>query len=387
MRERLHTSASRARGLLLALALGLFGGCDGAPSPGAHAETPDVSAAAPAEEFALADRIEVAEVRLGELRTWITVSGSVAARRSSPLAPSVAGRIVRVEVEVGDEVAEGDPLFRIEPEPYELALQRARAGLELARAELVEARQEALRSQALADKEIASAQQLVKAQTRAKISQARVEQAEAEVSKATHDLDWAVVRAPYSGSIVERSAHEGMMATVGTTVVVIQESGELEAVLDVPEASLALIRPGDPVRILAEGSGEPLEGEVRSVSARIDPASRTYSVRARLGDPQGLLRAGAFVRAEIEPRAKSNTLLLDRRALVSAEGHQFVMRVSNGRSERVPVRVGMADTTEVEVLSGLAEGDQVVLGEAAGRLSDGELIAAGRLDDTSKAQP
>ena len=354
---------------VFALALGCGSATDRAAEPGsADVSAPAVDVAAPSEA------VPIGEVRRGELRTRITVSGSVAARRSSPLAPSVSGRIVGVEVEVGDEVAEGEPLFQIEPGPYGLALQRARAGLELARAEQAEARQEAARSQELARKEIASTQQRVRAETRAKIAHARVMQAEAEVEQAGSDLARTVVRAPYNGSIVERSAHEGMMATLGTTVVVIQETGELEAVLDVPEASLALIRPGDQVRVFAEGSAEPLRGIVRSVSARIDAASRTYSVRAGLEDPERRLRAGAFVRAEIEPRVKTGALLVDRRALVSADGRQFVVRVSGGRGERVPVRLGLSDTTVVEVLAGLEVGDRIVLGNAAARLSDGDVV-------------
>ncbi|NRA01590.1 MAG: efflux RND transporter periplasmic adaptor subunit [Myxococcales bacterium] len=356
---------------LCVLGLALAPGCGS--STGREAEAPDVSAQA-LDLAAAPEPVPIAEVRRGELRTRVTVSGSVAARRSSPLAPSVSGRIVSVEVEVGDEVAEGDPLFQIEPGPYGLALQRARAGLELARAESAEAQAEASRSQELARKEIASTQQRVRAETRAKIAHARVEQAEAEVEQARSDLDRTVVRAPYTGSIVERSAHEGMMATPATTVVVIQETGELEAVLDVPEASLALIRPGDQVRVFAEGAAEPLRGTVRSVSARIDPASRTYSVRAELEDPENRLRAGAFVRAEIEPRVKTRALLVDRRALISAEGRQFVVRVSGGRSQRVPVRLGMSDTTEIEVLAGLELGDRIVLGDAAARLSDGDAV-------------
>jgi membrane fusion protein (multidrug efflux system) len=184
------------------------------------------------------------------------------------------------------------------------------------------------------------------------------------------------VLAPYAGSIIERGAHECTMATVtpNSPVVVRQESGELEAIVDVPESARVAVRTGDPMRLWTEGLPEPIDTEIRAVSRAIDPRTRTYRVRAPVRDPSGALKSGAFVRAEIQPGPRAETLLVERAALAQRDGTSFVFRVAEGRAERVEVRLGALGSRDAEVLGGLAEGDVVVFGEAVGRLSDGARV-------------
>ncbi len=341
----------------------------------AGAATPAVSSA-PGSASA-AERVATARVRRGELRTRITASGSVVARRTAALAASVPGRIARVHVDVGDMVAEGAPLFEIDPEPYRLGVEEARANLALARAEAAQAADEAARAHTLVEQEMIPRQQYERVRTQAASAQARVQAAAARLERAQHDLGRCVVRAPFAGSIVDRHADEGAMAAPGPQgVVVLQETSALEAVIDIPEASPLRVRPGDPARLFVEGSAEPLAAAVGAVSDRIDPASRTYRVRIPLADPSRSTKSGAFVRAELEPAPRSAALLLDRSAIVSQDGRAYVLRVSGGVAERVLVRVGAAAADQTELLEGLAEGDEVVIGDAAARIASGVRVEA-----------
>jgi RND family efflux transporter MFP subunit len=310
----------------------------------------------------------------------VTVSGSIVARRSTALGPEVAGRISRVYVEVGDTVEEGDPIFLIDPVPYRVRLDEAAAGLELARAQLTEARDQAARLDKLAGKQMASEQEHDRARTLATVARARVQQARSRLKRAENDLERTMVRAPYPGSVVERRAHEGTMAAVtpNTTVVVLQETSVLEAILDIPEASLTVVRPGDRVELYVEGVTEPIESKVQIVNDRIDLASRTYEVRAPVPDPERRVKAGAFVRGEVQPRAKDAVLLVDRSALTTHDGRTFAFRVSDGRAESVPVTLGIVGNDAAEVLRGLSEGDEVVVGKITSRLSDGTRVAVER---------
>jgi RND family efflux transporter MFP subunit len=212
-----------------------------------------------------------------------------------------------------------------------------------------------------------------RARTAVSLAELRLEAADARGTRARDDLNRTLVLAPYAGSIIDRGAHEGTMATVtpNTAVAVLQESGELEAVVDVPEASRIAVRPGDRVRIWTEELPEPLVSEVRAVSRAIDPRTRTYRVRAAIRDPSSTLKSGAFVRAEISPGPRPETLLVERSAIAQRDGTSFVFRVANGRAERVTVRLGVLGLQDAELLEGLAEGEVVVLGDVVGRLSDG----------------
>jgi HlyD family secretion protein len=373
----IHARGTETRGLALFVGLLAALACDGSGSNGMPqvGAAPDPGGAMTQEALArpLTESVETSRVRRGAVTAVVTASGSIVARRTTPLGPAVAGRLVRVDVDVGDEVAEGDPIFLIDAEPYRIGLEAAEAGLEVAVAQLKEAEDDAERIRKLAKKEMVSQQNYDRARTRAAVARAQVQQAKSQRSQAKNDLERTLVRAPYNASVVDRLADEGTMATVvpNTTVVVLQETSALEAVLDIPESSLALVRVGDRARLYVEGVAEPFESTVQVVSNRIDLATRTYEVRVPVTDPNRRLKGGAFVRGEVVPSKKESVLLVGRSALTTQDGRTFAFRVSEGRAERVPVRLGVVGAEEAEILHGLLEGDEVVVGSVVTRLADG----------------
>lgn len=372
---RRATPRSPGRAALLALCFAallapclaaLACGRDGAPTQDVSAPTPGASdGAAPR-----AERIAIAPVESRALRAVVAASGTVEARRITEIAAEVPGRLEAVFVRVGDGVEAGAPLFRVDPGPYEMALAEARAGLALARAESANAAAESERLRVLLEQNAASQQRYEQLRTQARVARARVEQMEARVARAERDLERTEVRAPYAGSVVERRAHEGALADAGP-VVVLQESGALEAILNVPEATPVPVRTGDAVRIFVEGLAEPIETRVARVSERVDPATRTYEVRCAVEDPTGAVKAGSYARAELEATRDAPRPAIFRSSIVTRDGRTFAMRVRDGVASQVPVRVGIQDGEWAEILSGLAAGDVVVRGEAAQRIPDG----------------
>jgi RND family efflux transporter MFP subunit len=326
------------------------------------------------------DRVETQRVAPGEIRTSMAASGAIRARRVTEIGAEVSGRLVQVLADVGDEVAEGDPLFRIDARPYELGLAEARAGLALARAESENARDELERVGKLIEEGAASEQHFDQLQTAAAVARARVAQMKARVARAERDLECTLVRAPYAGSIVERRAHEGAMAGPAA-ILVLQETGALEAVLAIPDAWPAPVRAGAEVRLYVEGLAEPLATRIDRVSDRIDPETHTYEVRGPVDDPSRTVKAGSYLRAEVEMSSGESSPTVDRSALLTRDGRTYVFRVSGDTVERVRVRVGLMDADRAQILSGLASGDEVVRGEAVGRLEGGAPIE--RIGDAS----
>jgi multidrug efflux pump subunit AcrA (membrane-fusion protein) len=119
---------------------------------------------------------------------------------------------------------------------------------------------------------------------------------------------------------------------------------------------------------------EPLSSQVRAVSDRIDPKTRTYAIRVPLEDSRGTIKAGAFVRADIEPAPRLGALLVPRQSIARREGRTYLFRTSNGVAERVAVRVGVVGRDEAEILSGIALEDQIIVGDVVSRLTDGDPI-------------
>jgi RND family efflux transporter MFP subunit len=196
---------------------------------------------------------------------------------------------------------------------------------------------------------------------------------EARVTRAERDLECTLVRAPYAGSIVERRAHEGAMAGPAP-ILVIQETGALEAVLAIPDAWPAPVRAGAEVRLYVEGLTEPLVTRVDRVSDRIDPETHTYEVRGPVDDPSRTVKAGSYLRAEVEMSSGEPAPVVDRSAVLTRDGRTYVFRVTEDTVERVPVRVGVVDDDRAQILNGLVDGDEVVRGEAVGRLEGGVRI-------------
>ena len=337
---------------------------------------PDVAAAAEAfsgDPGAAPELIEVERVRGLALRARIASSGTIEARRLTEVAAELPGRIVRVHVDVGDDVDEGAPLFQIDPGPYRMIVAEASAAVELARAESANADSEAERVRVLVENAVASEQRHDHLRTLAEVAHARVAAAQARLDRARRDLARTEVRSPYDASIVERRAHEGAMAA-GSPILVIQERGALEAILDVPEATPVAVRVGDPLRLYVEGLTEPIVARVDRVAGRVDPQTRTYEVRADVSDAQGLIKAGSYTRAEIEPVRPNPRPVVSASSVLNRDGRSYVLRVEDGVVRHVPVRVGIRVDDDAEILSGIAVGDWVVAGDAVVRLADGTRV-------------
>jgi RND family efflux transporter MFP subunit len=312
-------------------------------------------------------------VRRGSISHTISAPGSLVARRESRIGAEVRARIERVYVEEGDRVEADEPLFQIDPSAYEMALRQANAGLDVARAERHQLESDLARARRLKTENVVAEQEIERLETSLQVAKAHERQADEAVALARHNLEQTVVRAPYAGSVAARLADEGTTALVQpqTIVVVLQETAELEARATIPESQLAMVRIGDEARVHVEGIPEPIRTEVSAVSDTIDPATRTYLVKMPVPNPDYALKAGVFAHVEIFPKAKRDTLLLPRLAVRTEDGRTRVLIVEDGRAVAAPVQIGIVTGDDAEVLSGLAEGDEVIVGKEAGIIAPG----------------
>jgi RND family efflux transporter MFP subunit len=330
--------AALAAALLLALACG---------EPPAPSTAEAVQSAPPAAEPVV--EVETARVRRGEILQRISAPGSLLARRESRIGPEVRGRIAEIFVEEGDRVEAGDPLFRIDPEPYALALRQAEAALDRARAERQQLEADLGRGKKLLRKQVLAETEMDQLQTSVEVAAAAQREADEAVALARRNLDHTLVRAPYDASVAARLEDEGTTALVQpqTIVLVLQETTELEAQATIPEVHFAAIHEGDPALLHVEGLAQPIASEVTSVGDTIDPATRTFVVK------------------------KSDVVLVPRDAIRREDGLTRVLAVRDGRAVAVPVRLGVVSEDAVEVLHGVREDDVIVVGEGARKLGPG----------------
>ncbi|NNL65629.1 MAG: efflux RND transporter periplasmic adaptor subunit [Myxococcales bacterium] len=377
-------------GLLLAAALsacGVLSGCGdgngvGAPGEGVAEAPPPLA-------------VETAEVVRGEIGQRISAPGSLVALRESRVGVEVAGLIETVLVREGDRVEAGAPLFQIDAEPYQVALRQARAGLELARAERKQTASDLTRARGLRGRQIVAEQHVERAATKLAVAQAREAQAAEAVKMAELNLRRTTVRAPYAGSVVRRLVDEGTMALVQpqTIVVVLQEDHALEARATIPETHLLSVRIGDRAVVFVEGHPGVIETAISAVADAVDPATRTYEVKMQVPNPDRRLKSGVFAEITIETQPRSGVLLAPRDAIRTEEGRTRVLVLRDGLAEAVPVVLGAISSDRVEVLSGVAEGERVIVGEEAQIVAPGMSVReravtpAKSVDEAAPGQP
>jgi len=338
----------------------------------------DTAPAPPVGAAVAGPTVEVTTVRVqrGAVTQRVSAPGSLVALRESHIGTEVAGRVVRVFVSDGDRVEAGASLFQIDPAPYEMALRQAEAGLDLARAQRTQAEADLARAQTLRRQAVMAAQEFDRLVTGLAVAQAQERQATEALALARFNVGRTLVRAPYAGSVAKRLVDEGTTALVQpqTIVLVLQETGELEAEAAIPESQLALVQLGDQARLRVEGLAQAIAATVSAVSDTIDPATRTYLVKMRVANADRRLKAGIFTHVEILPQARTGVLVVPPDAVRNEDGRTRVLVVRDGRAAAVPIEIGITSPDAVEVLSGVTEGDQVLVGEAARTIAPGMAV-------------
>jgi RND family efflux transporter MFP subunit len=272
--------------------------------------------------------------------------GDGRAARSVTLTPYDDGRVARVNVESGDLVSAGAALIELDSDAEAIALDRARLTLDDAKVTL--ARTEALvKSRALSEVQLSEVR-------------LAVDQAELAVRDAELALEHRVVRAPFAGWVGILGVDVGDQVGTDTEIATLDDRSHILVDFRVPERFVGQVRVGAPVeaRPLARPDLE-LAGEVVTLDARVDAATRTLRVRASLGNDDDALRAGmAF---SIRMRFPGETLAaIDPLAIQWSADGAYVWIAVDGKAERVPVRIVQRGDDAVLVDAALAPGTMVV---------------------------
>lgn len=287
--------------------------------------------------------------------------GEVHARHEPQLAFQVGGKVVERRVEVGDRVAAGAPLARLDAEDLRLRRDAAQARVEAAQAALGVAQAEQQRYRALLERRLVSQSQFDAIENRYRSARADFEQATAERQVAANQLDHALLSAPQAGLIVARAVEEGQVVAAGQTVFVLAADGEREVAIHLPEQQFAAFRLGDAASIeLWSQPGERFEGRLRELAAAADPASRTFAARVAFAS-QVAVEPGQSALVTLHNGGRQ-TLAVPLSAVSAEQGQPFVWRLRADHTlERVSVRLGAYGEEQVPVLEGLSAEDWIVL--------------------------
>jgi RND family efflux transporter MFP subunit len=337
--------------------------------------TPPVAAAAPEPPPALT--VGLVPVRRQALRRPAIGDGSVTAWQELVIGTETGGlRVVEVGFEEGEAVRQGQVLVRLDPALPAAQLAQAEAAEAEAEAALRIAEADLRRSTELARTENVARQLLEQRQSAARQAAARRDAARARREEAAARLAQTRILAPSDGIVSRRSVLLGAVVQPGQEMLRLIRDGRLELDARVPELDLAGIAPGQAARVF-HGERE-IPAQVRAVAPVVAGDTRLGIVHLTL-PPESGLRPGMFARGEITPPAAAPVLAVPQEAVVFRNGAPVVFVLAEG-AEHVEARriaTGLRQDGQVEIVSGLAEGERVVA-TGAGFLSEGDRVALAR---------
>lgn len=394
--------------------------------------------------------VHISKAIIGSVAQTSDFVGTAIPSRRTIVGSAVDGRVVSLNVEVGAEVKEGEPIAQLLTKTLELELAAARAEYKLRQAELAELRNGALPQEIaqaksrvaaaevrrnflrkrlerltkldsgvgiVSDEELQEVQSLLDAgdeqvseameglrlvelgprPERIAQAEAKLEQQENIVALLEDRLAKYTVRAPFSGFVIRELTESGYWLQQGAPVAEIIEINHVDVEVYVPEGFIRFIRSGDPAPLKFDALPdikEPLVGKVIAIVPEAETRSRTFPVRVRLENQRiesgFLVKPGMLARCSLPIGPTKEAILIPKDALVLGQVGNQVMRIEDGKAQRVKIEVGVSQGSWIEAKSGIEAGDALaVFGNE--RLRDGETVKVGKVIEAAEvgavAQP
>jgi membrane fusion protein, multidrug efflux system len=317
--------------------------------------------------------VTVLTVKPEDVSVEAEYAGRVRGSREVEVRARVAGILEQRIYKEGSPVQEGEPLFRIDPEPFAIALQRAEADQAAALADRAQARREWQRSANLYQEDAISQRERDQARTTLELAEARLALAEAALADARRNLRYTEVAAPGSGITGLESFSEGSLIEPGTLLTTITSHDPVHVRFSLPENDAALLarqalardgakQPLEAFLRLAADDDYPYPGVVDFTDRVIDPLTGTVTARAIFANPDRQLVPGQLVRIRLLLQRLDGVFLIPPAAVGSDRNGQRVFVVGEDDTVQLrPVELGPVVAGRQVILSGLAAGDRLVI--------------------------
>jgi RND family efflux transporter MFP subunit len=333
--------------------------------------------------------VELASVKRGEMSEQMTVVGNLIGAATVEAVPKVAGRLEGVAVRLGDRVNRGQQLAKVEDHELREQIRQAEASYQVSaatirqrEADLNLAKSNLDRSKNLFDRQLIPKQTYDDADARFQAAAAQLDLAKAQHAQADARLDElkinlsnTVISSPVNGFVAKRMLDPGAWVTPNSAFLSIVDIGVVRIVANVVEKDLRRITAGQQAAVEVDAfPGEKFTGRVARVAPVLDPATRTAQIEVEIQNSQFRLKPGMYARVDFTVERRPNALIIPANALVDVQGKRGVFRPAEGDIAKFhPIEVGLMDEKQIEIASGLAEGDRIVTTGAAA-LKDGDKI-------------
>jgi membrane fusion protein (multidrug efflux system) len=330
---------------------------------GADAE----KSAAPAPASAIQIGSEnVVLVEKGTVVVGPIISGELKPEREATVRAELGGSMTEVTVKEAQSVSRGALLARIEMRTLEDARDSATSAVRSAENQLVVVRREAERAEKLVEAGALAARDLDVARSNVASVEAQLADARARLASATRQLGDTIIRAPIAGIVSRRAVNAGDVVSAGTELFTIIDPSSMRLEASVPSDDLSRLRIGAAVEFTVRGYDKPFHGRIERIAPQADSTTRQVPIYVTAPNVGGRLVAGLFAEGRVVSQSAAG-LVVPLNAVNTADA-PWVLRVTDGKTERVNVSLGLRDprTERLQVASGLSEGDVLLRGTAQG---------------------
>ncbi len=319
---------------------------------GGEADEP-VAAAAPTD---MRIPVRVETVSTGSIAENLAATGTILADERVEIVSEIAGKVEAVLFDEGTVVEAGEVLVRLDTST--LVAERDRARYRVQQTERQEARQRELLDDGLVSQE----------EYDFTVGELNVLRSDLELREAI--LEKADIRAPFEGQMGLRTVSPGAFVTQQTRLTTLQVLDPVKIEFAVPESYAREIQPGASIRFRVQGIEESHDGTVYAAEPAVDPETRSLTVRARAPNPERILIPGAFAEVELAVRESAEALSVPAIAVIPQLGGKKVFVLEAGKAVDRVVETGVRTQSRVEIVSGLEEGEQVIVSNVS-RLTSG----------------
>lgn len=345
--------------------------------------------------------IKVAQVSTRDVQRVVEGVGTLFPYDEAIISAEIDGRVDEVKVDLGDQLAAGQPMVHIadEEQRYLLAQNEAqlrqsleRLGLKdehervkdiretpeprRARADLFDAEQRYKRTRSLVDQGVASQADLDQAESRFKSLQAaydltilqtqnlvrEVERVQAQLDLQRKKLRDTTVRAPFAGAVKERQVTVGQYVRVNTPLLTLVKTDPIRLRLEVPERMAPWLKNGQMAEVSLEAyEGKKFQGKIWRISPMVDQSKRTFVVEALIENGAGQFKAGSYARARVPTDKIDRVKTVPSKAINYVLGSNKAYIVANDAIIAREVKVGERFDDQVEVIEGVEEGESVAV--------------------------
>ena len=366
-------------------------------------------------------KVEVEKVKKGDITSIVTASGKIQAKRNVKISAYIVSKIIDLSVKDGDAVKKGQLLVQLDPTRYKAEVEQAEAQMRMAGANLEQAKLVYDRQKQLFEKNLTSQEQFDNAKTSYHAAQAQYDQSKAALAQAQDDLSKTTITAPMDGVITELNAEVGEIVMIGTmnnpgtVIMTISDLSEIEAEVEVDETDVANLELGQEAKISIDAYPDTnFKGKVTEIgnTGRISGYGTqeqvtNFLVKVLLLDEVKGIKPGMSASVDITTDSRKGVLNVPIAAVVLRAEKEDTLKTKKGeksssnpdslkatdekkkkkekegvfvvekdQAKFEPVKTGISDQQNIEIVSGIKENDQIITGsyKILRNLKDGDKV-------------